>query len=1102
MGELYATLDMQKSSAFDIENAFLERFSAIQILRANEAFSCFNSVWDLPIENDRNHSSNAYYSFATTNIRQYKTEFFLKKLAFHYVFDATSDIHGFLNNYMNIRISAGEGIRRLVYKEGDLFRCKGDDINEGDFGLLKKAKYEDYFAIFFGSISDTNVILFDLALNRAHVICSVSEIDKIVGLMREHRITLSKPVFKVFEGSFDVKTNALLFKPFMTYYLHIEAFASKWVIKSPDKSVNDYIFYENFHESTTEGTDNSENPKKKTYEYVKMTIDPIQKLDMITNVFNISFVGNDKNLLLPFVAGLVALITKIENLPFTTGRFGEIDMPFAGSYMELENEFIRQIQRGRFDIDRHVESFCCFRMCKKRAFINAFASFTEHDSVSFIPDGNVSCKGGNGRSSTVVDAFSRLPVNYRPLSVPRPFNRRLNGESYIDSVSLLRYACFYDSLEINPIFNKRMHELSQRGKLYHLDDSEDWVYHLANGQQTRQTSLVSVVHSQPKVVLRNTTCPDMSDTVLLQDVNGQTFMDYPLEGVIKGLTWGHLGDASLPRRKANKVHGDKLVPVDSFVNNILLQYAIPDMQDGNELKPSGCEKLTIFSIDLITRLTKSDCLPFTFKEYVLDMLGKDCASVLLSQHLWDYNDDQRITTLDEIDVELQQDLLQHVFGVRILYFVFEQKRNEYVFREPRHNGWYAIDMSYDRVMFVFKAKNDNLYTPLFECNDVRGVGTFMSYSVPLTAKVRSAYNEVSVRSTNELVHIPDDIKGQLIDSYGKSVGYIDSWGNAVRYEPRTPVMRPRQNLDFIVKNLGQKRTYLVASWNFNKSTNFAQYKETLTKSKSFVNGETRQTMQNLSVLFKTILKYIIWKVYPSDMPFDAIRQLLETLIVERDTPFDDRAEQDRIYRLVKMPSLGLDTFLEENYSSVFWEGTFHVQNAPKTRLFLWKELCLMAKAPKSFFQAFLEADLDINLVRQEEGEMISLRYLEHARDVSRIGERLLSNTDIVFAQLLTSEIIFERRYVLTRIGEDYHLVADTAKSEIETACFVCKHWLDNREVADYNEARILSMDYEVYQLVHDNIIFLTRTGEKENCLVKILQYEVGKRYRYASLLPI
>jgi hypothetical protein len=1047
---------------------FLRYFSSVQILKENEAIS--NIAQPTP-------SGCAYYSTCTSLIKQFNSDFWLRSLKFHYVFEAKSEIHGFLNNYLRVSSepkrtpSNDNRVIGMTYKHGDCFRSKGE-TDETKHVLMNRANCSDYFAVYLRN----NVVLFDIAEDKAHVICEVKEVDDIVILMEEINITLSNPVPRTFEGTFEVKTDVLLFKQFLSYYLQIPVFAQRWTMKSPEKSVNDYIFRLTSEDDTSSDTDT------KVYEYVKMSIEPLRKVDMIQNIFTVSFVGNDKTLLIPFIASFVALIMKLENIRFYIGR----------ELIEFERLFVRKIQEGRFDIDRQTESFCSFRICKKKAFIAAFVSHAGNELSQF---------------------FKRFPINYRPLAIHYPIVRRLDGSWTLDVPAIIAYAIFLDSICINQIFTSA--KLFRSGQpivpLYTVDLSiADFALVRPVGVRRKNKNIFVFINRENKnfnihIEEEHLKGIKRSQVLLLNHTEGKiALLDYPLESQLKGLE----PDG---RRKVNKTHTEKFAPIDSFVNNILLQYGLEHdataTTNGGQTKTT-CPKLIIFSIKLLQHESEQE---LGLKDYAKSVLGSyENIATLLSQHLWDHSVEERMAMLEprsnandeELDPELQQDLLQYLFGARIIYFVFDQKENEYKFREPRHNGWYAINYSYERVMFVFKAKNENFYTCVFENVD------YTSYSIPLTDKIRDAYKELRPLP----VGIELDTRncnGQLIDSYGKSVG-LRIGTSIMRHSARSPIMLPPQDYQ-----VDKRKLYLPSGSSISENT-FRMIAEPRNEDDNSALLEERadylrQVKQNLSIMFKTILKYVLAAMPRNDLDDDKrLESYLEALIVERADEFPHYCN-DKIYRIAKIPTNGYGEFLASNYQSVFRNGQFCVKNAPKTRKFILVELLIMRRYSPKFFSEFAEADLDINLIRQEKNELLSLPYLEHERVISTLKTNLTSKPDIRFHNILTPDILLEERIILVRLGtSEYHLLVQTERAESETACFVCELWRNQRLIADASESRILSITYTTYTLGANGKIqgenrnksrFVSRLRTIQNN-VKVLQYISGRKNKFASLLPL
>jgi len=1067
LSDLYHVTDNENPPGQENEPyiTFLKYFSSIQILKENEAITAAPPP---PQMNDN------YFTFCSLLIKQYNNDFHLRHLRFHYVFDAMSECYGFLNNYLNTPVN--ECIVGLTYREGKCFRSKGS-VEKDKHLIFSKADYTDYFAI---AITDNrgneNVVLIDIFNKKAHVLCQRDEMPFIIRIMSNAKIQLSNPTFITFEGEMHIKTNILLFRYYMAYYLQIPALSKIWTMMNPEKSINSYIF----RLATVSEVTQDNTPTGKIYEYVKMTIEPRKKVDMINNIFCISFNGNDKTLLLPFIASLTALMMRLENIKFIMSR----------EMLAIENEFTRRIQRGDFDIDRQTLASCATRVCKKRSFIDAFNSLTRREGVE--------------------NEFLGCSINYRPLAVHYPMLRMLDGTTMIDTDSILSDAIFLDSIGINPIFAKNAKHIKQREHIYTKN------YQLNDFTPKHKGVIVNIQGNDFSVYLQIERSTSLLQNVhLLNFRNHVCLLDYPLEGNLKGLD-------KKGQRKVNKTHSDKLAPLDSFIHEILLRYGLQTDENNH------CSKLIIFSEELLQYSCRDKK---TLLEYARFVLGNDeNIGTLLSQHLWDYSLNERVKFINEINVELQQDLLQYLFNARILYFVFDQRDNVYKFREPRFNGWYAINNEYKRVMFVFKAKNENFYTCLFSIPpDAAAVAAAnrrthkdkekekekekercQTYSIPITAKIKEAHMEVSFqpdvtdRRNNLLPYSLDDdrINGQLIDSYGKSVGV--RIGNQIhRYIARAPFIMPEQRYA-IVGDQHTKMALYTATW-FSVNNRFTAIKEEhrAEEQTELIQREdyVRQTRQHFSVLIKCIIKYIL-STNVDLLSNKELENLLHAIIVERqdDIPL---YTDDKIYKLVKMPFNGIEQFLNENYPSVFRNGVFRVKGSMNWKRFIFTEIRLIRIAPPSFETEFLESDLDILLVKQEKDEILSMNYLEHDRSIVSIRKELSSNPDIRFYLNVTHEILARENIILVKIEQRYYLLRQTESAEIETACFVSELWRNRKEIADYDEARILTIGHQLFHLDKGGKIIPFQSSSTDTTTgIHILQFFPRKRNEFASLLPV
>jgi hypothetical protein len=186
----------------------------------------------------------------------------------------------------------------------------------------------------------------------------------------------------------------------------------------------------------------------------------------------------------------------------------------------------------------------------------------------------------------------------------------------------------------------------------------------------------------------------------------------------------------------------------------------------------------------------------SFKEYVFSKLEPEYVRTILSQHMWDKTHDEIMDSLDDMNIELHQDLLQWLLNVRIMYFKFNKETMKYTYTLPRHNHWYAINTQYTQVMFIFK--NIRNEAVCFSEGAVVGAKAAASSSqtsastkktIPINEKISSFFRSNLLNTKEETPpitcdiltsmlnnpdnegHFVDRLDGQLFDCNGKCVGF-------------------------------------------------------------------------------------------------------------------------------------------------------------------------------------------------------------------------------------------------------------------------------------------------------------------------------------------
>ena len=322
-------------------------------------------------------------------------------------------------------------------------------------------------------------------------------------------------------------------------------------------------------------------------------------------------------------------------------------------------------------------------------------------------------------------------------------------------------------------------------------------------------------------------------------------------------------------------------------------------------------------------------------------------------------------------------------------------------------------------------------------------------------------------------------------------------------DARAPFILPEQKYEFI----GATRTRIYSATCFTINNRFMAM---LSNREGNANepvallrqaDHSRQMKQNLSVLFKAALKYIFSTCDRDRLGNDDyLHDLLTRIIVERTDPSPlPHYANDKIYKLAKI-SLDLETY----YPSVFREGVFHVINAPKLRAFIFVEVCLVRNCSSTFFNDFIQSSLDISLIRQERNELLSPVYLEHEKSIVAIKRDLVPNPDIKFHLNITPEILSRERIILVSIENlGYHLLIQTEGAEIEIASFVSEMWKNDKRIANYNEARILRIDHQLFHLDKGGkIVPFNALSNNYITGIRILQFFPNRKNKFASLLPL
>lgn len=745
-----------------------------------------------------------YFKLTTNSIVTHSSDFALD-VKFRYGFKISNPFN-FYEKYLNMELN--NVYSRVVYRKNTEFFIRTSDNNTTLNNLtIDEIQDGDYFAIHKTLQNYNIIIIFDMLNYRCYISETLNEIKNIITeLDLLFNIKLHDPVFHNFTGVLSTKTKAHLSKSFFIIFIKHPIFAEYWNVKDADTGVNNYNFVY---------SENPEQQRSDIDEYIKVSIDFVEKYDVLENIWDIKFEGNYIKHFIPFIAMMISLIKKMDNLMFS--------VQFK-SYIAEEEKFMKQIVNGNItNVDKYSIIVSSGKTSRKQTYLESIKCYMGEQYESL---GNYT---------------KHVTSNYRSVTTQKPIKTNLNNDHVQDMLTIYRWIMFYDSLSINHIFQSKIKVIDTPMLLYTVKNNElslnNTIVDLLNiveknlphkKQLITNISLIpqtfTIISSDTKKKILSTDDVKGNDGKKFIDV---WFLEYPHGGNEQGL----ILSKGIPKREGIKPHTTNTGQYNSEHNDLLSAFTNSELS-----------KISFFTLDNILSffpktnerynyIRTSSLYEFVLEYYFAkkdryDELSKNRESLskketeelenlddtyniiineistMLSQHLWDIPEgDERLKYLDSIDIEIQQDLFQHIFNVKILFFVYDDKQKKYVFTYPRHKAWYAINTTYNDVMFILRSKSGKLEVPLFfkdesENQQYREI----TYRLPNKGLIKKFSTEVSV-STNKTVETvtyntiknywhDTVVMGQFINTDGKCFGFRLHDGKIiidVHIEPQCPM---------------------------------------------------------------------------------------------------------------------------------------------------------------------------------------------------------------------------------------------------------------------------------------------------------------------------
>ena len=609
---------------------------------------------------------------------------------------------------------------------------------------------------------------------------------------------LKAQVLTSYKSQIIVNTSVNLSKMFLSEMVKCVVINSFFITRVEATGVNNYIFK---LKETEEGV------KKSVSEYIRIGVEFLEKFDMMNNRWSIVYEGNRGDLLVPFICMLMALIKKLHNLisnprfrPFND-KMAELSMKY--SLVKSEDESAKPVA------DKTLALSCSHENNRKTIFIKDFMRYAH-----------------------VIPSYTKIVQSTnRPIARRMPVVKMANGEDEFDDTFVTKLLYFCRSIGLNPIFVEDVNYIDiiyignsisspknvlNRVKIYVSNienrrtltkveseqietkfsnklitslttDGEEGKRYInldaINGRQIRMFKSTVEVGKGKKGDANRTLKTEIlfNITVIVDDCY---YQEYPYKMEFKGLyackQLPHRGImknieplSGLPR-DSNRLTVAKFVtgnPIHKLHHFSLLEayenYP-SNLRDFDNSKPDTYDE---------QRLER------TFAKEIKEIFNDDRSLVctLLSQHMWDVPFDERWNHLDKLDVYKHQDLLQFILEVRIIYFVYDKDNKSYIYKEPRHSGWYAVDTSYPNCIVVFLSEYGKLEYPVFVPSTATTVGRH-NYKIDskrvdsviktgLSISKKSDKNNMITIETIEQYWKGCTMVGQFIDSNGKCVGF-------------------------------------------------------------------------------------------------------------------------------------------------------------------------------------------------------------------------------------------------------------------------------------------------------------------------------------------
>lgn len=533
----------------------------------------------------------------------------------------------------------------------------------------------------------------------------------------------------------------------------------------------------------------------------------------------------------------------------------------------------------------------------------------------------------------------------------------------------------------------------------------------------------------------------------------------------------------------------------------------------------------------------------SFRDFVHEAFpSKFDRITLLSQHMWDFTEEEIEETFDEINILLHYDLLQFYHKAFIFYFEFDKYKRQYVIKEPRHRYAFSYNVEYDQAMFIFKTQ-EQLDIVYFEGE---------TNSIPFDSKMKEAIYTPSNCVTftelfnNYLDKFSDKIEGQFFDTNGKSIGLRIKRESHLNDKKQIQIMDIRFLAQFPIfsseKFINQHSFNRLHDTKTNVQEKFGNFlndqRFTLIEQRSSsvrynvrkIHEEHRKKKQDLAIFHRMCIS--LWFKYNKHLllpdnyiySFEDVEKYIEKFIKEEDLNRELVEKQEIENSVVIKPCSTYNSFiqyLEEVYPNRFYDSAFRVkkEDLEDVKNYMKREIDLIKNYSKNYEKYFISNRMDLSLISHSPNEIIGHERIFYNNMLHDSKKEKTSEKSYLYIGNFnpTYDINYDKlsrdtkaELVIITFRNKKFYIRMTKDGFFNTAVFLCDLWAKYKLIGPYEcrDKKKIAYVRKFLWVENSSMIVESKNNEDDNIKTSgedywVLNYRLKNgNHASAAMLPI